>query len=240
MKYTFAQSLKELGIDKSKPINTLNLDPRLCYDWASTNDFVKLFLPFLKIKIDSREQDKWFENACAYFGITTELAKKDKKKHTENLKEGDITFCVCYGNKTYDYTNIVAYERKGSANEFLNNVIWHRERLEREFERKVAKSYKKFVLVLETGFNLLDMVNYKFYFYNKDGTLEEKSCKDAVFSTLLSWIQPNKYAFDIIQYDTQKRSKTQKMYARNTLFWLILCDMFYFFRQEIRKEAEQI
>ena len=52
-------------------------------------------------------------------------------EETENLKEGDITFIVQFGDKVYDYTNIVAYERKGSASEFCNNVMNDRERLER-------------------------------------------------------------------------------------------------------------
>lgn len=240
MKYEYQQALNKLKLDRSKPINKLNLNPKLCDGVVQGNDFIKLFLPFLKIKVDSREQDEWIKNAAEYFGISTEVAVKNKKAHTENLKEGDITFSVQFGEKVYDYTNIVAYERKGSPSELTNNFRGDRTRLEREFARKVDKEYQKFVLVLEMGFNLLDLMDYKFQFYNKDGKLEEKSCGLTAFSTVLSWTQPNNYSFSVLQYDTQKKDKKEKLFARNKLFWLIIYDMFYFFRQEIRAEAEKI
>jgi hypothetical protein len=55
-----------------------------------------------------------------------------------------------------------------------------------------------------------------------------------------SWAQPNKYAFDVIQVDTQNKTKLQQAFARVKLFWLMLYDMYYFFKQEIRLEAQAI
>jgi len=233
----YEQALNKLKLDKKHPINTnISFDSRL--DWVVGKDFTNLFLPYLKLKIDSREQDDWVSKVCDYFGIATEIAVKDKKAKTENLKEGDITFSVHFGDKVYDYTNIVAYERKGSASEFCNNVMNDRERLEKEFERQLRKGYRKFVLVLEIGNSLYDLIDYKFSYYNKDGTIEEKSCRNTVFATVSSWVQPNKYAFDIIQCDTQSTIKRERSFARMKLFWLMLYDMYYFFRQEIRLEAQ--
>lgn len=236
----YEQAINKLKLDKKATINNLTFDSRFDMSWVQGKAFLNLFLPYLKIKIDSREQDDWVEKVCNYFGIATEIAIKDKKAKTENLKEGDITFSVHFGDKVYDYTNIVAYERKGSASEFCNNVMNDRERLEREFERQLAKGYRKFVLVLEFGNNLYDLINYKFYYYNKQGEIEEKSCKNTVYATVSSWVQPNKYAFDVIQYDTQNKTRFEQSCARVKLFWLMVYDMYYFFRQEIRLEAQAL
>lgn len=236
----YEQAINKLKLDKKSIVNELCFDTRFTPDWVKGKSFMHLFLPYLTIKIDSREQDDWVKKICDYFGISTEMAIKNKKENTENLKEGDITFSVRFGDKVYDYTNIVAYERKGSASEFCNNVMNDRERLENEFERQLIKGYKKFVLMLEIGYKLYDLIDYKFHFYNKDGQLEEKSCGQTVFATVSSWVQPNKYAFDIIQWDTQKSTKIDRTYARAELFWLMLYDMYYFFRQEIRLEAQSL
>lgn len=237
----YEQAINKLKLDKKHPINNdVFIDPRFGLDWVRGKDFTTLFLPFLKLKIDSREQDDWVEMLCDYFHIAKEIAVKDKKAKTENLKEGDITFIVQFGDKVYDYTNVVAYERKGSASEFCNNVMNDRERLEREFERQLDKGYRKFVLMLEIGDCLADLINYKFGFYNTDGKFEEKSCGQTVFATVSSWAQPNKYAFDVIQVDTQNKTKLQQAFARVKLFWLMLYDMYYFFKQEIRLEAQAI
>lgn len=236
----FEQAINKLKLDKKNPINNINFDERFDIDWVRGKSFQTLFLPFLKLKIDSREQDDWVARACAFFGIKNEIAKKDKKGKTENLKEGDITFSVQFGDKVYDYTNIVAYERKGSASEFCNNVMNDRERIEREFERQLQKGYKKFVLVLEIGNCLYDLIDYKFRYRNRDASIEEKSCGQTVFATVSSWVQPNKYAFDVIQFDTQNKTKQAQSLARVKLFWLMLYDMYYFFRQEIRLEAQAL
>ncbi len=240
----YEQALNKLKLDKKAIINTSlnieNCDWRLKPEWVKGKDFLNYFLPYLTIKIDSREQDDWVKKMCDYFNIETEIAVKDKKAKTENLKEGDITFSVTFGDLEYDYTNIVAYERKGSASEFCNNVMNDRERLEREFERQLSKGYKKFVLLLEFGDKLPDLIDYEFHFYNKSGNLETKSCGQTVFATVASWVQPNKYAFDVIQCDTQSTNKFEKAMARAKLFWLMLFDMYYFFRQEIRLQAQQL
>ena len=240
----YEQALNKLKLDKKAIVNTSlnieNCDKRLKPDWVKGKDFLTYFLPYLVIKIDSREQDDWVKKMCDYLNIKNEIAVKDKKAKTENLKEGDITFAVHFGNVAYDYTNIVAYERKGSASEFCNNVMNDRERLEKEFERQLSKGYKKFVLLLEFGEKLADLIDYEFHFYNKSGALETKSCGQTVFATVASWVQPNKYAFDVIQCDTQSTNKFEKAIARAELFWLMLFDMYYFFRQEIRLQAQQI
>lgn len=238
----YEQALNKLKLDKKHPINP-NIsfdDNRLNLDWVKGKAFTSLFLPYLKIKIDSREQDDWVQKVCDYFHISYELAVKNKKAKTENLKEGDITFSLHFGDKVYDYTNVVAYERKGSASEFCNNVMADRVRLEKEFERQLSKGYKKFVLMLEFGNKIDDLIDYKFSFFNKDGYLEEKSCGMTVYATVSSWVQPNKYAFDVIQYDTQNKTKLEQAKARARLFCLMLYDMYYFFRQEIRLEAQTL
>lgn len=240
----YEKALNALKLNKKEKVNNdLNIegcDSRLIPAWVKGKDFTMYFLPYLKLKVDSREQDDWITRMCEYFKISVELAKKDRKKNTENLKEGDITFIVQFGDKVYDYTNIVAYERKGSASEFCNNVMSDRDRLEREFERQLQKGYRKFVLVLEFGDKLLDLIDYEFTYYNKSGQLEKKSCGQTVYATVCSWVQPNKYAFDLIQVDTQTDNKFDKARARGKLFWLMLYDMYYFFRQEIRLEAQKL
>lgn len=237
----YEQALNKLKLDKKNPRNNnILFNSRLTPSWVSGKDFIHHFLPYLTIKIDSREQDDWVKKICDYYKISNELAVKNKKEKTENLKEGDITFSVHFGNKVYDYTNIVAYERKGSACEFYNNVLADRERLENEFDRQLQKGYKKFVLMLEFGNKIDDLIDYEFSFYDRNGNLETKSCGQTVFATVSSWTQPNKYAFDLIQCDTQSKDKTQRTLARSKLFWLMLFDMYYFFKQEIRLEAQNL
>lgn len=236
----YSTALNALKLDKSIKVNYgVKLPQDMGFE-VKGNDFINLFLPYLTICVDSREQDTWVQDACGYFGIKYELAVKDKKAQTENLKEGDITFKVTFGNKEYNYTNIAHYERKGCASEFCNNVMADRQRIEAEFERQLAKGYRKFVLVLEFGDKPTDLIDYEFSYYAKGGNLITKSCGQTVYATVCSWIQPNKYALDLIMCDTQFGSKLMRSRARSKLLWLILYDMYYFFRQEIRLEAARV
>ena len=208
----------------------------ICYDkipnWVKGEDFLQLFLPYLEIVGDSREQDKWIESACKYYGISFVWAKKDKKQETENLKEGDYTFKVVFGNKTFDYTGIVAYERKGSIAEFYGNCTGYdkekktsdRDRIKREFDRFEQKRYEKVVLMLEFGEKLTDLIGLEFQFRGKGGVLERRNTFNTLYSAVMSWKQPNNKHFEIIQSVNHIR-----------LFWLFLQDCYYYFRNEIRR-----
>ena len=197
--------------------------------WANTEDFVKLFLPYLQIVGDSREQDNWIEKACDYYGIS--FVKAQKGKQSENLKEGDYTFRVIFGNRTFDYVGIVAFVRKGSICELYNNCIGkdgkERERIQRELNRFIDKHYRKVVLLLEFGENLTDLIGITFQFRSKGGRIETKDVKNVVYSAIMSWRQPNNKNFDVLQ-----------SHNRIKLFWLFLQDCYYFFRGEIRKECQ--
>lgn len=231
--FDYEVAINQLKLDKKAKLNN-NIRYDFIPEWAKSEDFLKRFLPYLKIIGDSREQDKWLKKACDYYGIAFEWAKKDNKGKTENLKEGDYTFKVIFGNKIYDYTGIVAYERKGSISEFYNNCVGRkkengtsdRERVEKEFARFNKKGYRKVVLLLEFGERLIDLTDLSFGYPTKDGQWLVKNVGNTIYSTIMSWKQPNNKAFEIIQSNNHKR-----------LFWLFLQDCYYFFRNEIRNEC---
>lgn len=223
-RYDYEVAINQLNLGKKQRLNTIQHKGEIP-DFAKTSDFVDLFLPYLKIIGDSREQNHWIEQACAYYGIAFERAVKDRKAGTENLKEGDYTFQVIFGNRTFDYTGRVAYERKGSVCEFYNNLM-ERNRIEREFERFAEKGYKKVVLMLEFGETLPDLINMTFSYRAEGGALETKCVYRTIYSAVMSWKQPNNKDFDILQSNSRKK-----------LFWLVLQDMYYYFRNELRIEC---
>ena len=99
-RFDYEVALNQLQLGKEKQLNT-NIKYDFIPNWVQGNDFLKLFLPYLKIIGDSREQDKWIESACNFYGIAFEWAKKDKKANTENLKEGDYTYKVISTDVTH-------------------------------------------------------------------------------------------------------------------------------------------
>lgn len=233
-KFDYATALNKLNLDKSFALNDLNIEaiPK----WVQSEDFVKLFLPYLQIIGDSREQDCWIKQMCDYYGISYVVAKKDKGNGVENLKEGDYTFKMVFGDDVIDYTGIVAYERKGSISEFYNNCTGYnkedktndRDRLQGEFNRFADKKYKKVVLLLEFSENLTDLIGLEFQFRGDKGKLQSKNVKRVLFATVMSWKQPNNKNFDILQSKSRKR-----------LFWLFIQDCYYYFRNDIRKACEE-
>ena len=233
-KYDYEVALNQLQVGKDTKLNT-NIDYSHIPSWVQGDDFLKLFLPYLKIIGDSREQDKWIENACNYYGIAFEWAKKDTKAHTENLKEGDYTYQVIFGNKTYDFIGKVAYERKGSIAELYGNCTGQkkdnedsdRDRIKREFDRFNEKKYNKVVLMLQFGEKLTDLINMQFNFRGVGGKLITKSTYYTIYSAIMSWKQPNNKGFDVIQSNSHER-----------LFWLFIQDCYYYFRNEIRNECK--
>lgn len=203
------------------PINNIKED--LIPDFAKSEDFIKYFLPYLTIKGDSREKNLWIAKACDYYGINYEKAVKSKT--SENLKEGDYSFNLFYGAVVFDYEGKVAYERKASSSELYNNLTCDRDRLKEEFARFKVKGYQKVVMLLEFADTLLDLVNMEFSYY-ENGRLTTKHTGNTLLQALLSWKQPNAYNFDI-------------MMSKNhiQLFWLMVLDMYYFFRNEIRRKG---
>ena len=194
-----------------------------------SEDFVELFLKHLTIIGDSREQKDWVEKACAYYGIAFDKAIKDKKLGTENLKEGDYSFRLQFGDKVLSYVGVVAYERKGSISEICNNLKnGDRERIDREFNRFINKGYKKVVMVLEHGKNMSDLLDSKFTYVDHWGMYQEKNVNKLVYSSLMSWKQPNAFGFEI--YQNTDHGQT---------FWWIITDMYYYFRNEIRNEIKR-
>ena len=119
-RFDYEVAVNQLKLGKDKKLNN-EIRYDLIPSWVQGEDFLKLFLPYLKIIGDSREQDKWIEKACDLYGIAFEWAKKDKKAKTENLKEGDYTFKVIFGEREFDFVGQVAFERKGSVAEFYGN-----------------------------------------------------------------------------------------------------------------------
>lgn len=228
----------EVGINQLDVGKEIKLNNALQYilipNWTQGNDFINLFLPYLKIIGDSREQDNWIEEACKYYGIAFEWAKKDKKNQTENLKEGDYSFSVHFKNKTYNYVGEVAFERKGSISEFYSNCTGYdkttqkgdRERIKREFARFKKNKYKKIVLMLEFGNNIIDLINMEFRYRNSNGELVIKNTNKVIYSAVMSWKQPNNKDFDVIQSDSHRK-----------LFWLFIQECYYYFRNEIRREC---
>lgn len=232
-RFDYEVAINQLKLGKDKKLND-NIRYDLIPNWVQGEDFLKLFLPYLKIIGDSREQDKWIESACKYYGIAFEWAKKDKKAKTENLKEGDYTFKVIFGDREFDFVGVVAYERKGSVAEFYGNCTGQkkakgtsdRERIKREFDRFAEKGYKKVVLLLEFGEKLTDLIGLQFEFRGDGGKLQVKNTFHTIYSAVMSWKQPNNKGFDVIQSNSHKK-----------LFWLFLQDCYYYFRNEIRQEC---
>ena len=232
-RFDYEVAVNQLQLGKEIKLNN-DLQYYRIPNWVSSSDFLHLFLPYLKIIGDSREQDKWIETACDFYGIAFEWAKKDKKANTENLKEGDYSFQVIFGNKIYDYVGKVAYERKGSIAEFYNNCTGYdrdkkvsdRDRIGREFERFKEKRYKKVVLMLEFGEKLTDLINLQFAFRGKGGEIEKYCTYNTIYSAVMSWKQPNNKDFDIIQSNSHL-----------DLFWLFIQDCYYYFRNDIRQEC---
>ena len=229
--FDYVVALNQLAVGKETKLNSDIVYVRIP-KWVRGADFLQAFLPYLKIVGDSREQDNWIERACKWYGIAFEKAKKDKTAQTENLKEGDYTFKVVFGDRQYDYTGKVAYERKGSVSELYGNCTGNkangksdRERIEREFNRFNEKEYQKVVMLLEFGEKLTDLIDMEFSYY-KDGKKQTKCTYYTIYSALFSWKQPNNKGFEILQSGDHKK-----------LFWLFLQDCFYFFRNEIRKEC---
>lgn len=226
-KFDYVTAINQLGIEKRDVLNTkYNPEDKKIPSWVQGHDMLRWFIPYLCIIGDSREQDHWIENMCKIFGIQFIRAKKDAKAGTENLKEGDYTFKVVFSNKTYDYTGIVSYERKGSIKEFYNNCQEKRAVIKREFERFGIKHYNKVVLMLQFGEKLTDLIDAKFYFFDRFGQKQIRECHYLLYSTIMSWKQPNNNDFDVIQSN-----------SKETLFWLMIQDMFYYFRQELRLEC---
>ena len=224
---SFKSQLKKIGITKEQ-IET-GIATTQCPIEYVTEDFLECFVNHLTIIGDSREQNDWIEKACKYYHIAFEKAVKDKKAGTENLKEGDYTFQVQYGDTKFDYRGVVAYERKGSLSEIYNNLkSGDRDRIEREFERFIEKRYRKVVLVLEFGKNLSDLLDARFNFVDHWGMYQEKNVNKLVYSSLMSWKQQNAFNFDI--YQETDHSK---------IFWWIITDMYYFFRNEIKNKIKQ-
>ena len=231
--FSYEVAVNQLQVGKDKKLNN-DLHVDLIPKWVQGEDFINLFLPYLKIIGDSREQDKWVEQACEYYGIAFEWAKKDTKAKTENLKEGDYSFQVIFGNVKYDYVGTVAYERKGSISEFYNNCTGYnknrktsdRDRIEREFDRFNEKQYKKVVLMLEFGEKITDLIGLQFEYYGKDGKRQIKNTYHTIYSAVISWKQPNNKDFDVIQSSSHLK-----------LFWLFLQDCYYYFRNEIKREC---
>jgi hypothetical protein len=233
--FNFKTALNRVA-DLTMPVNA-NISYNLIPKWVVGEDFLTRFLPYLMIVGDSREQNTWIKDACNFYGIKYELAKENKKNGTNNLKEGDYTFKVIYGSKIYDFTGVVAYERKGSVGELYKNCTgWNKEkktndrdRISKEFERFTSKKYKKVVLMLEFGNCLNDLINMEFSYPDKYGVYHKKSVGNVIYSTLMSWHQSNLYNFDILQANTHLE-----------LFWLFVQDMYYYFRNEIRKGVKKI
>lgn len=231
--FDYYVAINQLGLGKNKPINTINYER--IPDWVRGQYFLELFLPYLEIIGDSREQNKWIEKACGYYGISFKWAKKDAKAKTENLKEGDYTFRVVFENEQFDYTGVVAYERKGSIVELYNNCTGYkkengtcdRDRIKRELDRFEEKNYGKVVLMLEVGDKITDLIGLQFQYRGKGGQLITKDTDYVIYSSIMSWKQPNNKNFDIIQ------SKDH-----TTLFWIFVQDCYYYFRNEIRKICE--
>lgn len=230
--FNYETAINQLVLDKKRVLNT-QIKYELIPKWTESKGFFELFLPYLKIIGDSREQDVWVKKACEHYGIAFETAKKDTALGTENLKEGDYTFCVVFGNKTYNYLGDVAYERKGSIAEFYGNCTkWNKEkkvsdrqRIKRELNRFEEKKYRKVVLMLEFGECITDTIDQTFEYRTPHG-IEKKDTKNICYSALMSWKQPNNNSFEILQSSNRKK-----------LFWLFLQDCYYFFRNEIRNEC---
>lgn len=231
--FDYQCALNALGVGTHPKLNK-NINYKKIPEWVAGDDFLKRFLPYLRIIGDSREQDIWVKSACQYFGIAFETAKKGKSSN--NLKEGDYTFQVEFGNRTYDYIGKVAYERKGAISEFYGNCTAmnrktgrsDRDRIGEEFERFKRKGYDKVVLMLQFGEKLTDLIGLTFEFRGAGGIIINKNVGHTLYAAVMSWKQPNNKDFDIIQ-----------SFSKSKLFWLFLQDCYYYFRNELRNECEE-
>lgn len=222
---TLNKALIGIGLSKPKRVSLNNFLKLKLPSFCNTKDFKDLFLPHLIIIGDSREKDNWIERKCEEVGIYFLKAKKDTKSGKENLKEGDYTFMLIFNSNIFgifNYINRVAYERKATAGELYNNCQSEREAFENEFDRFVDKKYEKRVLLLEFGKSLIDLYNFKHEFVTNKGK-KSISVGKTILSTIMSWKQPNNKHFEIIQNND-----------RNLLFWQMLYDMFYFWRNEVK------
>ncbi len=222
--FQLGTAINQLGLGKTKFINTNLKEDNTVPDWATGLDLWGLFLPRLTIIGDSREQDKWIKKACDHYGIAYEEARKTKD--TDNLKEGDYSFKVTFDIGEHSYVGEVAYERKGSISEFYGNCQSGRTRVKKEFERFGTKQYDKVVLMLQFANKLSDLYNLKFSYYGSGGEKIVKETGKTPLTTIMSWKQPNNNNFDILM-STNKAE----------LFWLMILDMFYYFRQDVRLEC---
>lgn len=223
-KFTYSTAINKLGLER-KPINGSIVYDKIP-EWARNKDFESLFLPYLTVIGDSREQDRWIERFLTAYGISYQEARAGTD--VDNLKEGDYTFKLNFGSAEIDFTGIVSYERKGSVAEFYNNCISGREVIKREFNRFNDKRYEKTVLMLEFGEKLIDLIGMSYSFYKNIGghtIKQEYNAKKTMYSTIMSWKQPNNNGFEILQHND-----------RNTLMWMMLQDMFYYFRNYVRQE----
>ena len=224
---TLISKLKKVGITKENLAKRLSIAS--CSADFFTDDFL-YFLEHLRVIGDSREQKDWIEKACAYYGIAFAKAVKDKQAGTENLKEGDYSFEVVFGDQQFSYVGRVAYERKGSLSELYNNLkSGDRDRVEREFKRFTDKNYEKVVLVLEYGQTLTDLLNGRFDYIDHHGQYNTKDVGKLVYTSLMAWKQPNAFNFEIHQEPNHEK-----------LFWWIITDMYYFFRNDLRKKINFI
>jgi hypothetical protein len=221
--YTLSTAVNQLDLGKTTITNKqLNVEKGVPY-WANTEDIINIFLPRLTIIDDSREQSGEFEDLCKRYGINFIRAKKGEG--TDNLKEGDYTFIVQFDNNVYSYIGLVSYELKRKISEFYGNCIKGRQRVKREFERFGKKQYEKTVLMLEFANTMTDLVGAEFTFW-QDGRIVRKNTGKVMFSTVMSWKQPNNNNFDVIMATDPTK-----------LFWLMIVDMFYYFRNDIRLEC---
>ena len=56
--FSYEVAINQLKLGKETKLNN-NIKYDLIPSWVQGEDFLKLFLPYLKIIGDSREQDKW-------------------------------------------------------------------------------------------------------------------------------------------------------------------------------------
>lgn len=78
-RFDYKVAVNQLQLGKDKQLNTaINYD--LIPSWVQGADFLKLFLPYLKIVGDSREQDKWVEEACKYMELLLSGRRKTPKQ----------------------------------------------------------------------------------------------------------------------------------------------------------------
>ena len=75
VKFEFETALNQLEVIR-EPKNTIKQTKIPA--WVIGGAFRNVFLPHLTIIGDSREQDKWIEKACEFYGIGFEWATKTK------------------------------------------------------------------------------------------------------------------------------------------------------------------